>query len=183
MKVDDINKLQKEPKDDEGLLHDIDLNAVKLLACIKFSHKDINKKISDPEMYLILYDWLDRLRDVKVQNDGVIVSSTINCINVVENFPKILDNITREGEKSQAIKDKLKDSEDKIFIPSTEHSIFNVACKRQIIFELAIVRLWQTNKKRNIQNIIDNLQEQSMQEPKLEKKKDRHNNTHFGYII
>ena len=168
MKVDNIDKLQKEPKDDEGLLEYIDLNAVRLLACIKFLHTDINKKISDPEMYLILYDWLDRRNEVGVRDRDVIVSKKIPCINVVKNFPNILDSITRGGEKLQAIKNNLKDSENKIFIPSTACSIFNVACKRQIIFELAIVRLNEINKERNMKNITNDLQEQSMGTPPLE---------------
>ena len=93
---------RKDLEDDEVLLNCDDKKTIKLLACVKFLYPDINEKISDPEMYVILFDWLDSFRYVYFY--GYSGLQPLSCKSIVKYFPKSLDGITANGKNSKKIK-------------------------------------------------------------------------------
>lgn len=139
---------RKDLKDDKVLLNCDDKKTIKLLACVKFLYPDINKKISDPEMYVILFDWLNSFRYVPLR--GCSDLRQLPCKWFVKHFSELLDDITANGKNSKKIKNLLNKSNNTSFIPtnlSSIHTIFSAVVKRQMIFKLASVRLSKITKK------------------------------------
>ena len=105
---------------------DLDNNVLKLLACVKYKHKNINNIISDPEMYLLIEEWMEKNKQIQVNE-------------MISNFVGIINFISRNSSISPKIRSRMTNKQS--FIPRKNTDSFGITYNNQNIFEFALARI------------------------------------------
>lgn len=142
----------------------LDNNVLKLLACVKYKHKNINNIISDPEMYVIIYNWLYSHRYVYMNSSTY--TTPLHCCGIVKHFKTILTQAMEAGKNYKKIARILNNNS--IFIPSNTTTVMNATFNNQYLFQLSLARLTDGKTINVKKNITTLLQEQSAIVPALE---------------